>query len=214
MQNAVRVWHPSDVVALKALSEQVVIALNNVGLRRLVKNLSVTDEHSGLLKRASYLDLLLGETRRALQQKTPLSVLLMQFGRGAALAKEIGDAAVSTIMQQASQLLSANIRQNDLAFLYDTGTIALILGETAEKDAVLACEKLRKLLAQVKTPGKDEPVSFYAGIAEVVLHPQFDPVDSVTEVINRVEQALEAALAEGPGKVLALAPAVAAAAVA
>ncbi len=37
------------------------IALNNAGLRRLVKNLSVTDEKSGLLKRASYLDLLIAE---------------------------------------------------------------------------------------------------------------------------------------------------------
>ncbi|HUK25782.1 MAG TPA: tetratricopeptide repeat protein [Terriglobales bacterium] len=209
-----RVWYPSDVVALKAVSEQVVIALNNVGLRRLVKNLSVTDEKSGLLKRASYLDLLLGEARRALQQKSPLSVLLLQFGKGPALAKEIGEAAVGAMMEQISQLLGANIRQNDLAFLYDTATIALILGETGEAEGLLACEKLRTLLGQVSLPGKDEPVPLTAGVAEVVLQPHFDPVDSVTEVINRVEQALEAGLAQGLGKVAALAPAVAAAAVA
>src|SRR5882724_3750985 len=50
MQNTVRSWHSGDVVVLKTISEQIVIALNNAGLRRLVKSLSVTDEQSGLLK--------------------------------------------------------------------------------------------------------------------------------------------------------------------
>ena len=72
----------------------MVIALNNVGLRRLVKNLSVTDENSGLLKRASYLDLLQAETRRGLQQGTAVTVLLMQFGGEARLVKEFGEPAV------------------------------------------------------------------------------------------------------------------------
>jgi diguanylate cyclase (GGDEF)-like protein len=214
LQNTPRAWQPSDVVALKALSEQIVVALNNAGLRRLVKNLSVTDEGSGLLKRASYLDLLLSETRRALQQKTSLSVLLMQMDKGPALAKETGEAAMGTLMQQISRLLAANIRQNDLAFRYETATIALILGETGEAEALLACDKLRKLLAQVPLPGSNEPMSFSTGIAEAVVQPQFDPVDSVTEVINRAEQALEAALAQGAGKVVALAPSSASAAVA
>ena len=57
-QNAGRVWQASEVLVIRTLSDQVLIALNNAGLRRLVKNLSVTDEKSGLLKRGSYLDLL------------------------------------------------------------------------------------------------------------------------------------------------------------
>ena len=65
-QNTARVWQASEVLVIRTLSDQVLIALNNAGLRRLVKNLSVTDEKSGLLKRASYLDLLQAETRRGL----------------------------------------------------------------------------------------------------------------------------------------------------
>jgi len=69
-QETNRVWSPSEVLVIRTLSDQVLIALNNAGLRRLVKNLSVTDEKSGLLKRASYLDLLQAEIRRGLQQGT------------------------------------------------------------------------------------------------------------------------------------------------
>jgi len=213
-QNAPRGWHSSDVVVLKTICDQIVIALNNAGLRRLVKNLSVTDEHSGLLKRASYLDLLMAETRRTVQQSTPLSVLLMQFGKSATLLKDLGEQALEATMQQIGQLFAANIRQNDLAFRYEMTTIAIILGETSEKEALLAVEKLRKLIAEVRLPGKDEAVSFTAGLAEAVVRQQFDPVDIVTEVINRAELALDMAIAQGAGKVVALAPSVAAAAVA
>ena len=154
MQNSERNWHPSEIVVLKTMAEQVVIALNNAGLRRLVRNLSVTDEKSGLLKRASYLDLALAEAQRAAQQATPLTILLMHFGRAPRMIKEFGEPAVEAAMEQVGQLFTANIRSNDLAFRYDTTTVAIILGDTAEKEALLAVEKLRKLVADVRMPGK------------------------------------------------------------
>ncbi len=214
MQSSQRNWHPSEIVVLKTLAEQVVIALNNAGLRRLVRNLSVTDEKSGLLKRASYLDLALAEAQRATQQATPFTILLMHFGRSAALIKEFGEPAVEATMEQVGQLFTANIRSNDLAFRYDTTTVAIILGDTAEKESLLAVEKLRKLVADVKMPGKDQPLPFSAGLAEAVMRSSYDPVDIVTEVINRAEQALHDALTQGAGSVVSLAPSLASAAVA
>jgi diguanylate cyclase (GGDEF)-like protein len=211
-QGSARGWHQADVVVLKTISEQIVIALTNAGLRRLVKSLSVTDEQSGLLKRASYLDLLMAEMRRAVQQSTPVTVTLMQFGKSSAMLKEHGEKAVEAAMQKIGQLFAANIRQNDLAFRYESTTIALVLGETAEKEALLAVEKLRKLLAEVKL--SDEIIPFSAGLAEAVVRQQFDPVDIVTEVINRADKALDAAVAQGMGRIVSQAPSVAAAAVA
>lgn len=211
-QNTARGWHSADVVVLKTISEQIVIALTNAGLRRLVKSLSVTDEQSGLLKRASYIDLLMAETRRAVQQSTPVTVTLMQFGKSAAMLKEHGEKAVEAAMQQIGQLFAANIRQNDLAFRYEKTTIALVLGETGEKEAVMAIEKLRKLLAEVKL--SDEILPFSAGLAEAVVRQQFDPVDIVTEVINRADKALDTAVSQGMGRIVSLPPSAAAAAVA
>ena len=212
-------WQPNDVVVLRTLGEQMVTALNNAGLRRLVKNLSVTDEKSGLLKRASYIDLLLAESKRALQNASPLSLLLLQFGRSAAMVKEHGDAAVEAAMEKIGKLAAGNIRSNDLAFRYDTTTIAIILGDTAEKEGMMAVEKLRKLIAEVKLPTKDgaekgQPLPFSGGLAEAVVRENYDPVDIVTEVINRAEHALAVALTQGPGKVTALEAALAAGAVA
>jgi len=91
-------------------------------------------------------------------------------------------------------------------------TIALVLGETAEKEGLLAVEKLRKLLADVKL--SDEILPFSAGLAEAVIRQQFDPVDIVTEVINRADMALDVAVAQGMGRIVSQPPAIAAAAVA
>ena len=214
MDSKAHAWGSNDVMVLKTISDQIVIALNNAGLRRLVTNLSVTDERSGLLKRASYLDLLMAETRRNAQQSTPLTVLLMQFGEKAAMVRDLGESAVEAVMQQIGQLFAANIRQNDLAFRYETTTIAIVLGETPEKEGVMAAEKLQRLLAQQRMPEKQESIHFNAGLAEAVVRGEFDPVDIVTEVINRAEQALQTSIEQGAGKIVAQAASFAAAAVA
>ena len=217
MHNKPRVWQQSDVLVLRTVAEQMVIALNNAGLRRLVKNLSVTDEKSGLLKRASYIDLLLAESKRAAQNAAPLSVLLLQFGKSAAMIKEYGEAEVGAAMEKIGQLFAANIRSNDLAFRYDTTSIAIILGDTSEKEGIMAVEKLRKVIAEVRLPAKDEkasPIQLSAGLAEAVIRPEYDPIDIVTEVINRVEHALATSTGQGSGKVVAEAAALAAGAVA
>jgi diguanylate cyclase (GGDEF)-like protein len=212
MHNRARVWPQADMVVLKTVADQMVIALNNAGLRRLVKNLSVTDEKSGLLKRASYIDLLLAESKRAIQNASALSVLLLQFGKSSAMVKEYGEAEVQAVIEKMGQLFAANIRSNDLAFRYDTTSIAILLGETAEKEAMLAIEKLRKIIAEVRLPAKDgeaqgPAVQFSAGLAEAVIRTEYDPVDVVTEVINRAEHALAQAMAQGQGKIVALGPA-------
>ncbi|MGH9514014.1 MAG: diguanylate cyclase domain-containing protein [Terriglobales bacterium] len=207
-------WSANDVMMLKTIGEQIVIALNNAGLRRLVKNLSVTDEKSGLLKRASYLDLLIAETGRALKQHKPLSVLLVRLGDRAAMLKDFGENVVESTMRQVGQLFAANIRQNDLAIRYETTTIAIVLGETAAAEGQVAAEKLRKLVSGLKVFEKDAAIPFHAGLAEALVREHYDSVDIVTEVINRAEQSLGAALARESGHIETLAATLATAAVA
>jgi GGDEF domain-containing protein/tetratricopeptide (TPR) repeat protein len=207
-QTSPRQWQQTDVVVLKTIAEQMVLAVSNVRLRTLMKTLGVTDEKSGLLKRPSYLDVLLSEVRRSLQQKIPLTLMLLHFGKASAMVKEIGEAPVESMMQQIGQALASHIRQNDVAIRYDLTTIALVLSDTTEKNAFLVVDKMRRVLGPTKIPGTERTPPISVGIAETVLQERFDAVDMVTEVINRVESALEAARAEGGNKAHSLAPVV------
>jgi diguanylate cyclase (GGDEF)-like protein len=205
-QTSPRQWQQTDVVVLKTIAEQMVLAVSNVRLRTLMKTLAVTDEKSGLLKRPSYLDVLLSEVRRSLQQKIPMTLMLLHFGKASTMAKEFGEAPVESMMQQIGQSIASHIRQNDVAIRYDLTTIALVLSDTTEKNAFLVVDKMRKVLAPIKIPGAERTPPISAGIAEAVLQERFDAVDMVTEVINRVESALEIARSEGGNKAHSLAP--------
>ena len=204
-QTAPRQWRETELVVLKTIAEQVMLAVTNARLRTLMKTLAVTDEKSGLLKRSSYLDVLLSEVQRSLQQQTPLTLMLMHFGKASALVKEAGEAQVDNMMQQIGQSLASHIRQNDVAVRYDLTSIVLVLSDTTEKNAFLVVEKMRKVLAPIKIPGSDRNPPMSVGIAEAALLEKYDAVDIVTEVINRVENALDLSRSEGGNKARSLA---------
>ena len=168
-------WRQTDLVILKTIAEQVVLAVSNARLRTLMKTLAVTDEKSGLLKRSSYLDVLLSEVKRSLQQQTPLTMMLLHFGKASALVKEVGEAPVENMMQQIGQTLASHIRQNDVAVRYDLTTIALVLSDTGEKNAFLVVDKMRKVLREIKIPNSDRLPPMTVGIAEAVMQDRFDP---------------------------------------
>jgi PleD family two-component response regulator len=130
---------------------------------------------------------------------------VLHLGRASALVKEIGEPQVESMMQQVGQNLASHIRQNDVAVRYDLTTIALVLSDTNEKTSFLVVDKMRKVLASVKVPGTDRTPPISVGIAEAVLQEKFDAADIVTEVINRVENALELARSEGGNKAHSLA---------
>lgn len=205
MQSAGRVWRQSEVSVLRTIADQMVLAINNARLRSLVKTLAVTDERSGLLKRSSYIDVLLSEVRRAAQQNSPLTLVLLQFGKPS-LARELGEAGVENMMQQAGQLIASHIRQNDVALRYSDTQVALLLSDTDGKNSTMAVEKLRRVLMGVRIPEREKPPTVRAGIAEIIPTPEYDVEDVVTEAINRVEQALSLARTAAKSGVLALPP--------
>ena len=70
--------------------------------------------------------------------------------------KEFGESAVEAVMQQIGQLFAANIRQNDLAFRYET-TIAIVLGETFKR-GIWRRRSCRDCSLKYECPRKQEPV--------------------------------------------------------
>ena len=197
-----RRWDSQQVVALKTVVDQMAMAISNVRLRSLMK--VVADESSGLLARSSYVDYLLSETARAQRQKTPLSVALLRFGEGPQAVRELGESYLQEYMREAAQGLAGHLRQNDVGIRYDATTLAMVLNGTNGKDALPAVERVRRMVASIRI-GERAGLPVTVGIAEAVLRGGIEPPDIVTELINRVETALETAHTEGASsKLLAL----------
>ena len=196
-----RTWSPGESLLLKAIGTQVVIAINNTKLRRLVRSLAGTDPETGLLPRSAYLECLLSEARRSKEQSQPLCVCLLEPENPHALLKTLGDAGVQRFVLQVGKALAPALRQNDISIRYSPLSIIVVFPDTALPQAGLAVEKVRRAMAQVRMNGA-EASNFCAAVCDVPLGPNFDAVDGVTEVINRLEASLDRAHKEGGKRIL------------
>ena len=199
--DAPRTWSTGENLLLRSIATQVVIAINNTKLRRLVRSLAGADPETGLLPRSSYLDCLLSEARRSKDQSQPLSVCLLEPENPAALMKSLGDAGVQRFVLQVGKALAPALRQNDISIRYSPLSIVVVFPDTALPQAGLAVEKVRRAMAQARVNGA-EVSNFCAAVCDVPLAPNFDAVDGVTEVINRLELALDRAHKEGGKRIL------------
>jgi diguanylate cyclase (GGDEF)-like protein len=192
-----REWSAQDTTVLKAIAEQVELAVSNARLRKLVRDLAVTEDTTGLVKRSCYLDLVQSEISAGQRQNSPTSIMLMNFADHGKTVAATGSEAFELMMRHIAGLVTTHVRQNDVAIRYDESTIALILTDTNEKEASQAADKLRKVAAVVSVPGRDAPPQITVGIAQSVQQNAYDPADIATEAVNRAEQALAQAVALG-----------------
>jgi GAF domain-containing protein len=196
-----RAWPPAESMLIKSIAAQVVIAINNTKLRRLVRSLAGTDPETGLLPRSAYLECLLSEAGRSKDQSQPLSVCLMEPENPRTLMKLLGDAGVQRFVLQVGKALTPALRQNDFSIRYSPLSIVIVFPDTPLPQAALAVEKVRRLLAQIRVNGAG-PSDFCAALCDVPLGPSFDAVDGVTEVINRLEVSLDRSHKEGGKRIL------------
>ena len=110
--------------------------------------------------------------------------------------------ALQELMQNAGETLCAHLRHSDLAVRYGPAQIAVLLASTSENDTSLVIDDVRRALK--KASGDNAPV-LTVGVAEANLDALFDAADIATEVINRVEDALEQAKSAEAGASFALA---------
>jgi diguanylate cyclase (GGDEF)-like protein len=199
-----RHWTRNDLAALETVADQISLAASNARLRALMRTLAVTDETSGLLHRDSYLTCLISEAERMREQQTPLAAAVLRFSKPDGGRK--GDEILDNFLQQFRTAFASHLRQNDIPIKYDGRSLAVILPATTGKQAVLMVEKMRKLASSFSLPGAAAPPVMAAGVAEAVLEGDMDSTDIITELINRVESALEEAQSAGGASTRVLEP--------
>ena len=101
-----------------------------------------------------------------------------------------------------TETVLAAVRQNDLAIRYSATSLAVVLGDTTAQKVQPVVEKLRKQLAALKLPDGKDSLTFSAGVSEAAVRPDYDPLDIVTDVINRAELSLEDARKKGNAVVI------------
>ena len=197
--NYKRTWTAEETAILRSLADQISLALQGIRLRSLVRTLGVSDERSGLLNRASYLDVLLAEIHRSRTSGSTVTVALMEL-RPSEQASQVSEeqiAGVSGVIRDVFNSMAVNFR-------YNGNTIAAVLPGVKASAVSPLVGKIREAM-QASLENGIAQLTLSSVIAEAMQESTCEEADIVTELINRADRALVAARST-PGLVSIILP--------
>lgn len=109
-----------------------------------IRAFSDRDELTGLYIRTQFDRALKYEANRSVRYSHPLSLLLLGIDQYDEVSKNVGLREAKLILKQVGQIISQEIRNTDLGFLYkDNNTFAILLTATNAKRALIAAKRIR-----------------------------------------------------------------------
>jgi diguanylate cyclase (GGDEF)-like protein/PAS domain S-box-containing protein len=133
------------------------------------KELSITDDLTGLFNQRQFYNQLRAEVDRIQRYKHPMALLLLDVDNFKIYNDTYGHLAGDKVLATLGQVIRNLVRKTDSGYRYGGEEFTVILTETRGQDAVVAAERLRKRFAEeVFFPVPLEParVTLSVGIAD------------------------------------------------
>ncbi len=167
-----------------------------VQLESELRQLTVTDDMTGLLNQRSFSRQIKREMQRADRKRSPFSLCIFDLDKFKSYNDKHGHLAGDEVLSRAGTLISRTIRAGvDLAFRYGGDEFVILLPDTGLNEALHSIERLRKAVDQ-EFNGQ---ISISAGLAE------YSPGVDEKEFIDSVDKLMYLAKRGGGGKVIAAA---------
>ena len=161
---------------------------------------AITDRRTGLYNHGYFEHSLETEIKRAMRQKIPVSLMMIDIDNFKDYNDALGHLAGDDILKEIGHLIKRNFREVDIAARYGGEEFAVILPHTFPDGAAVSAERLRKRIAQhpfapeVSLPSRHLTVSIgFAGFPE-------DAADAV-ELVKMADAALYHAKRSGKDRV-------------
>ena len=177
-----------DITAQKAMEE----ALRESEKR--YKELSITDDLTGLFNQRHFYNQLRAEIDRIERYKHPLALLLLDVDNFKIYNDTYGHLAGDKVLAKLGEVIRKSIRKTDSGYRYGGEEFTVILTETRGQDAGIAAERLRKRFAEeIFFPVPLEPVrvTVSVGIAN------YRDGEEITSFVKRADQNMYEAKAKG-----------------
>lgn len=149
-------------------AEQVSLALANLNLREILRNLSIRDPLTGLFNRRYMEESLERELHLAGRKGTPVSVVMMDLDHFKYFNDTFGHKAADTVLCKLGAQLQRGIRSSDIPCRYGGEEFVLILPESSLEAAWLRAEQLREAVKRMQIQHGYQslgPVTVSAGVA-------------------------------------------------
>ncbi|SHK15504.1 diguanylate cyclase [Paramaledivibacter caminithermalis] len=150
-----------------------------------LKKISSIDKLTNLYLRKHVEDLFRKEILLAKKNQLCLSVIMCDIDRFKQVNDLYGHRKGDEVLAKLGKILKNNLRKNDLVGRYGGEEFIIILPRTNLEDALVVCEKLRKIIEDSKLMGTRMDLTLSFGISSFPVHGT-----SEEELIEKADQAL------------------------
>lgn len=165
---------------------------------RELERISQQDALTQIANRRHFDSYLSQELKRALRQKSELSLILIDIDHFKRFNDRYGHQMGDGCLRQVASALAAGCRRPaDLAARYGGEEFAIILPETSMAGAVAVSDSLRKALAELAVPHADSDVSPFVTMSQGIVSVIPDSQATSEHLIERADLALYEAKAKG-----------------
>jgi diguanylate cyclase (GGDEF)-like protein len=182
------------------IADYIALALANLKLREALRQQSNHDPVTGLHNRRYMMESLERELRRALREKKPLGILMLDIDNFKKLNDSFGHDAGDAVLKEVGTFLKMQVRGNDVPCRYGGEEFLIILPgiplDECRKRAEIIREGVKQL--NVNCAGKSLPsITLSVGVAEFPNHG-----DLLDDLLKSADIALYQAKAAGRDRVV------------
>jgi diguanylate cyclase (GGDEF)-like protein/PAS domain S-box-containing protein len=164
-----REFTPDDIDLLVAIGQEIGVGIENSMLLERTRELSITDDLTGLYNRRHFYETLDIEMSRTQRYGRPFSLVMVDLDGFKAYNDKFGHATGDRVLKAFAQTLTSALRKTDIAFRYGGDEFTIIQPGTDADRAGKIVERIRsKWLQKLKAEKLDleTPLGFSAGISQ------------------------------------------------
>ncbi len=154
---------------LSLIGTQLSVTLERALFYEEVRKLSVTDPLTRLSNRRAIINRLEQEFRRSVRYRTQLSMALCDIDDFKKVNDRFGHLAGDQVLMEVSKILKNSVREVDLAGRWGGEEIALLFPQTDLEGALVACERIRKEIENLKVnyQGNEIQITISIGVSTI-----------------------------------------------
>jgi len=164
-----RQFSTDELDLLSAIGNEIAVGIENATLLERTRELSITDELTGLHNRRHFYQVLESEQYRTKRYGRSFSLAMLDLDGFKEYNDRFGHASGDGVLQSFAQTLKSSSRKSDISFRYGGDEFTVILPATDTNRAKQIIDRIRaKWLqtAEAQYPAVEPPLKFSAGIAQ------------------------------------------------
>ncbi|HMQ10072.1 MAG TPA: sensor domain-containing diguanylate cyclase [Oligoflexia bacterium] len=172
---------------LEVFSQHTAVAIKNAKMVDRLETLATTDGLTGVLNHRSFQDILDAELLRCQRHPGDISVVLVDIDHFKQFNDQYGHPVGDEVLKKVAQKLKDSVRKVDYVFRYGGEEFALILVNTAAKEAHILAQRIVKDIAksQFNLKGYKLKITVSMGLASFP-----ETAQKKEELVARADQAL------------------------